>query len=73
MIELKFKERLRELRKNNGLTQKVLALEAKVAETSITDWERGRSEPCLLDLTKLAIALNTTIDYLVGKDEIEKN
>ena len=65
-------ERLKELRKGNELTQKVLALKAGVSETSITDWERGRSEPCLLDLMKLAITLNTTIDYLVGKDEIEK-
>ena len=73
MKELKFKERLKELRKNNGFTQKVLALEAKVAEKSITDWERGRSEPCLQDLINLAITLNTTIDYLVGKDEIEKD
>ena len=72
MIEVKFGERLKELRKVNGFTQKSLAAVAKVAETSITDWERGRSEPCLQDLIKLAIALNTTIDYLVGKDEIEK-
>ena len=70
MKELKFKERLKELRKNNGFTQKVLALEANVAEKSITDWERGRSEPCLQDLINLAITLDTTIDYLVGKDEI---
>lgn len=73
MIEVKFKDRLRELRKQNGLTQKVLALEADVAETSITDWERGRSEPCLQDLINLAVTLNTTIDYLVGKDNIEIN
>lgn len=72
MIEVKLKERLRELRKQNNFTQKVLALEAGVAEKSITDWERGRSEPCLQDLINLAITLNTTIDYLVGKDEIEK-
>lgn len=71
MIEVKLKERLKELRKQNSLTQKVLALEAGVAEKSITDWERGRSEPCLQDLIKLAITLNTTIDYLVGKDNIE--
>lgn len=72
MIEVKLKERLKELRKVNGFTQKILAIEAKVAEKSITDWERGRSEPCILDLIKLATVLNTTIDYLVGKDEIEK-
>jgi len=72
MIEVKLKDRLKELRKQNNFTQKILALESGVSETSITDWERGRSEPCLRDLIKLAITLNTTIDYLVGKDEIEK-
>lgn len=72
MIEVRFKERLRELRKQKELTQKVLGLEANVSQDSISDWERGKSEPCLSDLIKLAITLNTTIDYLVGKDEIEK-
>lgn len=73
MIELRFKERLRELRKQNKLTQKVLSLEANVSEDCISDWERGKSEPSLQDLMKLAITLNTTIDYLVGKDDIEIN
>lgn len=73
MIELRFKERLRELRKQNKLTQKVLSLEANVSEDCISDWERGKSEPSLQDLMKLAITLNTTIDYLVGKDNIEIN
>ena len=72
MIEVKFKERLKELRKQNELTQKALGIDANVSEDCISDWERGKSEPCLQDLIKLAIALNTTIDYLVGKDEIEK-
>ncbi|MBQ8522038.1 MAG: helix-turn-helix transcriptional regulator [Clostridia bacterium] len=68
MIEVKFKERLRELRKQNNFTQKVLGMEANVSEDSISDWERGKSEPCLRDLISLAIALDTTIDYLVGKE-----
>ncbi len=72
MIEAKFKERLKELRKQNKLTQKVLGMEANVSEDCISDWERGKSEPSLQDLINLAVTLNTTIDYLVGKDEIEK-
>lgn len=72
MIELKFKERLKELRKQNKLTQKVLGIEVNVSEDCISDWERGKSEPGLQDLINLSVVLNTTIDYLVGKDEIEK-
>ena len=72
MTEVKFKERLKDLRKQNKLTQKVLGIETNVSEDCISDWERGKSEPCLQDLINLAITLNTTIDYLVGKDEIEK-
>ena len=73
MIEVKFKDRLKELRKQNELTQKALSLIAEVSEDSISDWERGKSEPCIQDLINLAVALNTTIDFLVGKDNIEIN
>jgi len=72
MIKVKFKERLKELRKQNKLTQKVLGIEANVSEDCISDWERGKSEPSLQDLLNLSIALDTTTDYLLGKDEIEK-
>ena len=68
MIELKFKERLRELRKQNKLTQKALGQKICVSEDNIGDWERGKSEPCLQTLINLAIVLDTTIDYLVGKE-----
>ncbi|MBQ7797989.1 MAG: helix-turn-helix transcriptional regulator [Clostridia bacterium] len=73
MIEVKFKDRLKELRKINHLFQRELAEKINVSVYIVSDWEKGRSEPCLQDLINLAVALNTTIDYLVGKDEIEKD
>ena len=73
MIEAKFKERLIYLRKVNHLLQRELAEKINVSTDIVHNWEKGRSEPCIQDLINLAITLNTTIDYLVGKDEIEKN
>ena len=73
MIEVKFKERLKELRKVNHFLQRELAEKISVSTDTIHNWEKGRSEPCLQDLIKLAVALNTTIDFLVGKDDIEIN
>lgn len=70
MIEVKFRERLKELRKQNGLTQKALGEKICVSEDNISDWERGKSEPNIQAIMNLSIALDTTIDYLLGKDEI---
>lgn len=66
----KFKERLKELRIEKGLTQKQLAKELNVSEDSVYNWEKGRSEPSINDLITLATMLDVTIDYLVGKTEI---
>lgn len=66
----KVKERLKELRIEKGLTQKQIAKELKISEDSIYNWEKGRSEPSILDLINLSTLLNVTIDYLVGKVEI---
>lgn len=71
MIRVKFKERLKEQRKANHLLQRELAEKLNVPTYTICDWEKGRGEPSLQDLINLAFALNTTIDYLVGKDDIE--
>ena len=72
MMEVKFKERLKQLRTVNHLLQRDLAEKINVSMDIVHNWEKGRSEPGLQDLINLAITLNTTIDYLVGKDEIEK-
>ena len=66
----KFKERLKELRTEKGFTQKQIATELNVSEDSVYNWEKGRSEPSITDLINLAILLDVTIDYLVGKTEI---
>ena len=64
-----FCERLRELRKNLSLTQKELANILQTNNSSISDWECGRTEPDLETLTKIARFFDVTTDYLLGLEE----
>ena len=68
---MEFKDRLKELRKASHLLQRELADKINVSVYIVSDWEKGRSEPCLQDLINLAVLFNTTSDYLIGKDDIE--
>ena len=57
--------RLRELRRARALTQEELAEKAGVSPSTIVDIERGKHEPQIRTLRKLAKALETTPDKLV--------
>ena len=64
------KDRLKELRKENNLTQKQVARILNKSETGYASWEQGLSEPNINDLILLSKYYNVTIDYLVGKDDL---
>ena len=48
------KERLKELRKENSLTQKQIAKIINKSETGYASWEQGLAEPCINDLILLS-------------------
>lgn len=62
-------ERLRELRKNAGLTQKQLAEKIFVNRNTYQNYEAGTTQPDFATLKKIAEFFNVTIDYLIGADE----
>lgn len=64
-----FKERLRELRKNRNMSQKELANVLRTNNSSVCDWECGRTEPDLDTLTYMAIFFDVTTDYLLGLED----
>ena len=64
-----FCERLRELRKDLNLSQKQLADILKTTNSSVCDWERGRSQPDLVTLAKIANFFDVTADYLLGLED----
>lgn len=59
-------ERLGELRKDMGLTQRAFAEQMRVSLNTVSAWERNLSEPD--DNTKMKIAqmFNVSLDYLLG-------
>ena len=65
-----FSKRIKELRKENNFTQQELAEKLELTNSTVSDWETGRSEPDLETLTKLAKLFSVTTDYLLGLSEI---
>ena len=62
-----FKERLKEKRKEVGISQAELATRVGVTSRTIQNYEMGSRKPQNVEIVqKLAEALNTTTDYLLG-------
>ena len=64
-----FSERLMELMKQNGINQKELAQKSGVTESAMSYYVRGDRTPRSDVLTRIANALKTTTDYLLGASE----
>ena len=60
-----FAERLRQLRKERGITQAELARVSGLSLGAIRDYEQGRRDPLLSKAAQLATALNVFVDELV--------
>jgi len=60
-------DRLAELRRDHGMTQKDLAFKLTVSATTISSYERGKSKPDLDGISKIAEMFNVSVDYLLGK------
>ena len=68
---MEFPKRLKALRKEKKITQVKLASKLHYGYTTIANYESGRNQPNIRDLTKLANTLNVSIDYLVGNSDIK--
>ena len=63
--------KIRELRKDKGLTQKQLAELINKSPTGVASWEQGLSEPSVNDIRSLCKIFEVSADYLLGlEDEI---
>lgn len=61
--------RMSELLTERNMTQKELALSAKITESAISHYIKGDRVPRGVNLIKIAKALGTTTDYLLGQDD----
>ena len=68
----KFGERIRELRKNRGLTIYELAMKLGISRNTLTSWERGEKEPCGITLLEdMADVLQVLLrNLLAGEKEM---
>ena len=62
-----FPERLKQLRKEKGLTLKEMSEHlGDIKEASISRYEHGRREPSIDKLLEIADFFNCSVDYLIG-------
>lgn len=60
---------IKELRKENKLTQTQLAKILNTTQDTISLWELEKSYPDIFNLIKLAQIFNVTTDYLLGLEK----
>lgn len=61
-------QRIKELRKKHGMTQKQLALKLGVANSTLSTWEQGKFEPDRKSLVTIANIFDVSIDYLLDME-----
>ena len=64
-----FGERLRELRKEKGLSAKALSKLIGTSDASIIDWENNKDEIKAKNLIKLSKLFGVSTDYLLGLED----
>ena len=57
------------MRKFKNLSQKALATALNTNNSSVCDWECGRTQPDLETVVKLSILFEVTTDYLLGLED----
>ena len=61
-------ERLKEARKNTGMTQEQVAEKIMVSRVTLSHWENGKSLPDIASLINLSNLYNISLDELVKGD-----
>ena len=64
-----FSIRLREVRKDSGMSQGDVASEIGVTTSAYANYEQGIREPSLKILKAICDTLDVSCDYLLGRDD----
>ena len=67
---MEFNEKLKQLRKSNGLTQEDLAEVLYVSRTAVSKWESGRGYPNIESLKDIATLFSVSIDDLLSGEKL---
>lgn len=69
-MQIRLGEKLREMRRNKGLTQEQVAEMVGVSPQSVSRWENDTAYPDVVMLAGLAMLYDTTADALMGMHEL---
>lgn len=71
---MELQEKLKQHRKNTGLTQAEIAQKLKVSRQTISNWETGKSLPDIYSLVTLSEVYDLSLDELIKGDvQVMKN
>lgn len=65
--------KLKQLRLENGISQKDLAKHLNVGESTISMWENNQREMDYKTLISISSYFNVSVDYLLGKTNIKND
>jgi transcriptional regulator with XRE-family HTH domain len=65
-VRIMFAERLKQLRKENGMTQIELAEALDISKGTVAMWETGKRRPSFGMLDKLSELFDRRLDYIMG-------
>lgn len=68
-VPIQVAARIKELMRENSLTQVALAEKVRLRQNTISAWLLGKKEPSIRSLWLLADYFNVDIDYLVGRKD----
>ena len=61
--------KIAELRKEKGLSQRTLAKEIGTSQANLSRWEQGLNEPSVIECWKIADYFGVTLDLICGRTE----
>lgn len=72
-MECVLADRLKELRRELGISQRDLARSLKLSPSTIAMYETGQREPDSKTLDHLASFFDVSLDYLVGRSDVRQS
>lgn len=71
IVELYFGQKLKELRRISGMTQKQLASRLGITKSTVSFYERHERMPSPEIMSKIASIFHVSIDVLMGREKIK--
>lgn len=66
---MSFGEKLKKLREERGISQKMLAIRLEIAQSSVSDWEADRKMPPVKTILKIADTFDVSLDLLFDRSQ----